>query len=132
MSTDENKALVHRWLEARNSDNLNAALACWSDDKHEWLSQALDRFSAAFPDSQVTINETIAEGDQVAVLWTLHGTHRGDWRGIPATGNTVQWTGTDVYTVSDGKLNRLARAADNLALLKQLGVKAMWNDMVIG
>ena len=131
MSIEDNKALIHRWIQARNNSNLEAALACWADENHEWLTQAFNRFSAAFPDIHLTIEEIIAEGDKVVVRWTLTGTQRGVWRGIPATGNAVKWNATDIYTISNGKIASLVRAADNLAWLKQLGVTAMWQDKVI-
>jgi len=131
MSIEENKALVCRWVEARNNSNLETALACWADEKHEWLTQAFNRFTAAFPDIHLTIDDLIAEGDKVVVRWTLTGTQRGVWRGIPATGNAVKWNATDIFTVSNGKLASLVRAADNLVWLKQLGVTAMWQDKVI-
>ena len=131
MSTEDNKALIQRWIAARNSSNLEAALACWADENHEWLTQAFNRFTTAIPDIHLTIDQIIAEGDKVVVRWTLTGTHQGVWRGIPATGNAVKWNATDIYTVAKGKIASLVRAADNLAWLKQLGVTAMWQDKVI-
>jgi steroid delta-isomerase-like uncharacterized protein len=131
MSLEDNEALIRRWIEARNSSDLEAALACWAIETHEWLTPAFNRFSAAFPDIHLTIDDLIAQGDRVVVRWTLTGTHRGVWRGIPATGNTVKWNATDIYTVTKGKIAALVRAADNLAWLKQLGVRAMWQDKVI-
>jgi len=131
MSIDENKAVVQNWLAARNSNNLEAALVCWTDENHEWLTRAFHRFTTAFPDIHVTINEMIAEDDKVVVGWTLTGTHQGVWRGIPATGNAVEWNATDMYTISEGKIASLDRAADNLAWLKQLGAIMMWQNQIV-
>lgn len=131
MSKIENKALAHRWIEARNSNNLDAALACWTDEKHEWLTRAFSRFTVAFPDIHLTIDEIIAEGDKVVLRLTLTGTHRGIWRGIPGTGNAVQWQATDIYTVAKGKLASLVRGADSLDLLRQLGVSVTWQGRAI-
>src|SRR5687767_11036219 len=71
MSPAENKQVVQNWLAARNSNNLEAALACWTDENHEWLAQAFRLFTTAFSDIHVTINEMVAEGDKVVVSWTL-------------------------------------------------------------
>jgi predicted ester cyclase len=38
---------------------------------------------AAFPDMQVTAEDMIAEGDQLAIRSTMRGTHEGDFMGIP-------------------------------------------------
>jgi steroid delta-isomerase-like uncharacterized protein len=131
MSIDEKKAVIQNWVAARNSNNLEAALTCWTDENHEWLRKAFHSFYTAFPDLHVTIHEIIAEGDKVVASWTLTGTHRGVWRGIPATGHTIEWNATDMYTISDGKIASLQRAADNLALFKQLGAVLMWQDQII-
>jgi steroid delta-isomerase-like uncharacterized protein len=106
-------------------------LACWAEETHAWLRPAFNEFTAALPDIHVSLHELIAEGDKVVARWTMTGTHRGVWDGIPATGNAVEWDATDIFTVADGKIASLVRAADNLAWLKQLGVTAMWQDKVI-
>jgi ketosteroid isomerase-like protein len=131
VSIENNKALIRRWIAARNNSDLEAALACWADDTHEWLTPAFNQFTVGIPDIHVTIEELIAEGDKVVANLTLTGTHRGVWDDIPATGNAVTWNTTDIYTVTNGKIASLVRAADELAWLKQLGVTAMWQDKVI-
>ena len=67
ISIEDNKAVIRRWIEARNNSNLEAALACWADETHEWLTPAFNRFTAAFPDIHLMIDEIIAEGDKVVV-----------------------------------------------------------------
>ena len=131
MSVAENKAVIQNWVAARNSSNLEAALACWTDDNHEWLAGAFHGFTAAFPDIHVTIDEMIAEGDKVAIVFTLTATHRGAWRGIPPTGNAVRWRSADLYTLSEGRIRSLDRNADQLDWLRQLGACLMWQDQII-
>jgi len=132
MSLEENKELVRRWVEARNNHDLPAALPLWVDEMHERLTRGFNRFTEAFPDLHVTIEEMIAEGDKVVLLWTLTGTHGGLYRGIPATGTAVRWQVIDIYTVANGRLTTThVREADSLQLLKQLGVTAHWQEIVI-
>ena len=131
MTIEENKALMRRWVDARNRTDLPAALDCWIEEKRDWLRAAFGRFTTGFPDLHFTIEDLISEGDKVVMRWTLRGTHLGVWRGIPATGRPIEWTLTDVYTVSNGRLANLARGADHLGLLKQLGVVATWQDRII-
>jgi predicted ester cyclase len=85
----------------------------------------------AFPDFQWTIDEMVAEGDNVAVRMTARGTNTGQLVGLPAFGHfdqplpptskVVLVTGIYIFTVSDGKIVSLAYEIDQVALLQQLG-----------
>jgi steroid delta-isomerase-like uncharacterized protein len=88
----------------------------------EAFKQLLAQFHAALPDIRVTIEDSIAEGDQVVLRWTAQGTHQGDLLGIPATGKSVRWTGVSVYRIVDGKILEERGEEDALGLLRQLGV----------
>jgi predicted ester cyclase len=44
---------------------------------------------AAFPDLEITIDDQIAESDQVCFRATTRGTHQGEIFGIPATGKVL-------------------------------------------
>ena len=63
----------------------------------------------------------IAEGDKVAVRAELTGTHRGEFMGIPATGNKVKVTGISIYTVAHGKITEHWEQFDGMAMMQQLG-----------
>jgi predicted ester cyclase len=124
MSIEANKALVRRWVEARNRNDLGAALELWSDAWRDRVRRAFSGLTKAFPDLHITIETLIAEGETVVLRGRMRGTHRGLFRGIPATGRTVDWPTTDIYTVAAGKLTSVVREGDSLALLEQLGVAA--------
>ena len=76
----------------------------------------------AFPDSQVTIDDMIAEGDQVVTKKTFSGTHTGDFVGIPATGKRVTLQFVDIMRLRDGKIVEHWNCLDQLSLMQQLGV----------
>jgi steroid delta-isomerase-like uncharacterized protein len=59
---------------------------------------------AAFPDTQVTIEDMVAEGDKVVVRNTWRGTFRGPWMGIAPTGKEVTWTGIVIWRIKNGKI----------------------------
>jgi steroid delta-isomerase-like uncharacterized protein len=122
MSVEENKAVVHAWLAARNAHDIEAGVALWAEEKQTWLRAAFERFTLGFPDLHVTVKDMIGEGDKVAVWWILQGTHLGIFREIPATGKTVNWEVCDLYVITDGKIASLVRRADYLSLHQQLGV----------
>jgi predicted ester cyclase len=119
MSTEENKALVRRWNEAFNKQNLAAMEELYAD------AGAIQRHTAlwtAFPDLHYTVEDLIADGDKVVVRGTLRGTHQGDFMGIPPTGKQVSLTGITIDRIKDGKFVEGWANADMLGLLQQLGV----------
>jgi steroid delta-isomerase-like uncharacterized protein len=76
----------------------------------------------AFPDSRVTIDDMIAEGDQVVTKKTFTGTHTGDFAGIPATGKHVTLQFVDIMRVRHGKIVEHWNCIDQLSFMQQLGV----------
>jgi predicted ester cyclase len=76
----------------------------------------------AFPDGGVVIEDIIAEGDKVAVRFSFHGAHQGEFMGIPPTGKQVIVSGMDINRIVEGKLIERWAVFDMLSLLQQLGV----------
>ena len=59
----------------------------------------------AFPDLRMSVQEIIAEGDKVAVLWTFQGTHTGSgYEGLPPTGTRVEVRGITIWRIVDGRI----------------------------
>lgn len=77
---------------------------------------------AAFPDLQVTIMDMVAEGDRVAVRSRFQGTHKGPFRGIAATGATIDFTGTFFWGIEQGRIKERWGLLDTQCLMRQLGV----------
>jgi predicted ester cyclase len=75
----------------------------------------------AFPGSQLTIEEEIAEGDRLALRFVQTGTHRGPFMGLPATGREFAMTGQTLLHFRDGRVVERWSSADLLGLLVQLG-----------
>jgi steroid delta-isomerase-like uncharacterized protein len=76
----------------------------------------------AFPDMHVDIEDQIAEGDRVVERWVSHGTHEGDFMGIPATHREIAVEGMDISRFADGKLVEHWTQMDAMAMMQQLGV----------
>jgi steroid delta-isomerase-like uncharacterized protein len=57
----------------------------------------------------------------VASRWTITGTHRGTFQGIPATGRLVTFTGIDFSRIVDGKIAEHWAQFDLVAVLQQIG-----------
>jgi len=98
----------------------------------EGFKQVAAMYAAAFPDMQSTIEDMIAEGDQVAFRWTLIGTHNGELMGIPATGRRITVTGISIYRLADGKLVETWPSYDALGMIQQLtGPLPVPEDLVV-
>jgi steroid delta-isomerase-like uncharacterized protein len=74
----------------------------------------------AFPDLYYTIDNIIAEGNKVALSYTVTGTHRGEFFGVPASGNKVAYKEIVIYRVEKGKIIEGWGVADVFGLQQQL------------
>jgi steroid delta-isomerase-like uncharacterized protein len=88
----------------------------------EGVRQFVRAWRAAFPDTSVAVDLLLSEGDRVVARWTVLGTHRGTFLGIPATGKPVTVTGITIYRVSDGAVRESWGFWEQLTLLDQLGL----------
>ncbi|MFG0334356.1 MAG: ester cyclase [Maioricimonas sp. JB049] len=77
-------------------------------------------FLAAFPDFQVQVEGTVAEGDEVVIRWRATGTHRGDGLGLKATGQPIAIRGMTWQQFRDGKLVAGWDCWNQEALMSQL------------
>ena len=88
----------------------------------EGLKQVISAFRTAFPDIRWVIEEMVAEGDKVFSRFTWHGTHRGEFFGVPATGRQISVMGMVVDRVVAGKMVESQILMDSLSMMRQLGV----------
>jgi steroid delta-isomerase-like uncharacterized protein len=77
--------------------------------------------SVAFPDLRWTAEDMVAEGDTVAVRYTMTGTHQGTFAGVAATGTAVRAESMTFYRLADGKIVEEHAQLDMLSLLQQMG-----------
>lgn len=76
----------------------------------------------AFPDLHITVEDSIEEGDKLAVRDTVTGTHQGEYMGIPPTGRTVTYNEIFIARFADGRIAETWGVVDVLSQMKQLGV----------
>ena len=79
------------------------------------------RFRSAFPDTVVTMHETVQNGDMVAGRWTAKGTHRGDQLGFAATNRQVEFPGMSLVILRNGKVVEAWNLYDVMGMMRQLG-----------
>ncbi len=75
----------------------------------------------AVPDCSCTIEDQIAEGDQVATRWSVSGCQAKDLPGIPSQGGCFNVSGITISRVSDGKIAEEWINLDALGMREQLG-----------
>lgn len=133
MSGEENKAIVRRFYDEWNKGSLQGVYDLFSEDVVDHnpgpgqgagkagLKQALEIFRNAFPDSQIAIEQLVAEGDKVVDHATFRGTHTGDLFGVPPTGKPVIIHASDVYRIADGKIVELWHIEDIVGIMQQIG-----------
>jgi steroid delta-isomerase-like uncharacterized protein len=133
---EENKTVVRRFLEEIfTAGNLELVDELFAPDfvlhdpvlpeevsGPEGMKRYVSMYRVAYPDTHFTIEDQIAEGDEVVTRWTGQGTHEGELMGIPPTGKQVTVTGIEVDRVSSGKIQETWVNYDALGMMQQLGV----------
>jgi steroid delta-isomerase-like uncharacterized protein len=84
--------------------------------------EAVATIRSAFPDLHLILEDILCEGDKVALHYTMQGTHRGQFMGIPATGKPFSVTGMINARIAEGKVVERWANVDTLGLMKQLGI----------
>lgn len=126
MSAQVNATVVRRYFEeAQNQRKLEVLAEIVAPNLLQGTKAAVGRILTAFPDYQITIKAQIAEADKVATVWSITGTHRGEWMSplgtIAPTGQKVTYTGTTTVRIVDGKIAEvLGSNHDHLGLLQQI------------
>lgn len=75
-----------------------------------------------FPDLNFTIEDTIAERDEVVLHWSARGTHRGTFLSMPATNKVGNVSGTSILRIENGKIVEHWSDWNVLTLMEQLGL----------
>ena len=134
MPTD-NKSLVRRmyeevWNKRRlevagelisQSHALQVMDAADSGIGPEAYARTVAQFVTAFPDLKFTVIDMVAENEKVVAFWNISGTHKGEFRGIPATGKTISVDGITMHHLANGKIMDSYVSWDMLSVMKQLG-----------
>jgi predicted ester cyclase len=76
----------------------------------------------AFPDLVLTTEDLLIDGDRVALLGRVVGSHSGEFFGMPATGRHIEVSCALVYRLEDGLIVHERRILDFTGLLIQIGV----------
>jgi steroid delta-isomerase-like uncharacterized protein len=140
MSTKDLKAFMRRFVEEWNKGKAAAMKmidegcatnivynSSSGEDIHglKDYKQFFGVFFDAFPDQHITLEDIVAEGDKVVTRYSLTGTHKGKYAGIPATNKKVKMSVIEIDRVAGGKIIEEWIRLDNLGFMQQLGVIPM-------
>jgi steroid delta-isomerase-like uncharacterized protein len=90
----------------------------------ENLRRHIESCRAGFPDLKFSIDDTIAERDEVVVHWTAKGTHKGQFLGMPPTNKKASVTGTSIYRLEGSKIVESWANWNLMSMMEQLGVSS--------
>ena len=129
-SIEENKSLVRRFIHAVEGGDFAVFDEIVSPDYNdhlpgnspgrENLKQYFAGARSAFPDLELPIIYMVAEGDKVAVLAGLRGTHKGSYGGFEATGKRIDGTAFQLYRIENGQLAEHWEILDYLTIIRPL------------
>ena len=133
--SDENKAVVRRFYEAFGQQDyvslkevLAPELAAYAHSAtvpatRDDALQGIRNWNAAFDGSHYTVEDQVAEGDQVATRVKLRAVHsRGDFMGAPPAGAQIEIKGISVERIADGKIVERHVSYDQIGLMQRLGL----------
>jgi steroid delta-isomerase-like uncharacterized protein len=137
MSAKDLKAFIRRFVEEWNKGKAAAMkiidggcatnivyYSSSGEDVHglKDYKQFFGEFYDAFPDQHITLEDIVAEGDKVVTRYSLTGTHKGKYMGIPATNKKVMMSVIEIDRVAGGKVIEEWVRLDTLGFMQQLGV----------
>ena len=79
------------------------------------------RIKTGFPDLECHIEDMTTDGDKVWARARLTGTHQGEFMGVAATGNRVEFEVIDIGRFEDGKGVEHWGVSDAMTLMMQIG-----------
>jgi predicted ester cyclase len=128
MSAEDNKAIFLRFLAELRKGNwgiidevCSPNFAFYSPQYPNWprglegARQLIALSRTVFSDVQSTVEDIFAEGDKVAVRWTMRGTYKGEAKpGFPPPGAQVSLVAISIYRFAEGKIE------------EDWGIEAFW------
>jgi steroid delta-isomerase-like uncharacterized protein len=134
MTIEDNKAIVRRFVDEifiqGRKESVDELLA---DDfvAHTWpstkgdpkadLKAAIDRTGQGLADPSFTIDDMIAEGDQVAARLTTAATQVGPFMGLSPSGKRYTIAEIHWFRLRDGRVVEHWHQLDQMSLMRQLG-----------
>ncbi len=134
---EQNKELYRKMVEEWNKGNFEYLKEAYASDyvyyfpsanpkpmSREEAIELIKGIREGFPDDCTwRIEELVAVGDMVITRNIFGGTHKGNYLGIPPTGNRVESSSIIMARIRDGKIVEEREDFDMLGTMQQLGME---------
>ena len=117
MSAKQNKALVRKFFEEVWSkgnvavvdgllapDFVDRSLLPGQESSREGYKRSITQFGAAFSFTDLTIENQISEGDMVVTKFSTRCIHRGEFLGVPPSGDEATYSTIRIHRIVGGKI----------------------------
>jgi len=133
---EQNLEIVRKLLAELDKGNADIIKELWTPDvsyyfpsnspepmSREESYKFLKMFFDAFPKWYHKIEELIAVDDKVILRVIESTTHEGEFMGIPATGNKIEFGEILIYRIENGKIAEIRAEGDMVSFYQQLGME---------
>ena len=137
VSAEENKDKARRLMEEAFGQGktelvdevLHSDFVCYDPNSEsgeirgaDAIKGEIEYFRQAVPDLTYTVEDQVAEGDEVVTRWTARGTHQGEFFGVEGTGNRIEMSGIQIDRFDEsGKIVEEWAEFDLLGAMRQMG-----------
>lgn len=124
--------MLHDLIDAWNAHDAERAAQFYAEDYHgidvgqsePQIGRAarirvLEAYIRAFPDIHYAA-ETVVEGDQAVLIWTMTGTQNGPVYGLPPTGRRIEVKGVSILKITHGLITHGTNIWDTAGFLRAL------------
>jgi hypothetical protein len=118
-SATRNRAIAERIVEECVNPPSPADLARFTASPR--VLGIFTAFANAFPDAHFTVEWMTADESRVVTGGRVAATHRGDWRGVAATGRAVDFMTVVTVEVDRDAVIDMRVVSDSLAIAEQIG-----------
>jgi steroid delta-isomerase-like uncharacterized protein len=132
---EQNKEIARRYYEecwnqgkVERADHLIAKDCRYHDPVFPSLTSGVESLKrhitmvrSGFPDLRFSLDDIIAERDEVVVHWTARGTQDGQFLGVAPTRKVASVSGTSIYRIKNQMIVEQFVDWNVLTLLEQLG-----------
>jgi steroid delta-isomerase-like uncharacterized protein len=128
----DNLAAIESAVAQMNAGNVDGYLELYADnltvhgyppgvEGKEGVSEFYRSFRNAFSDFELTVEDTLTEGDMVAGRYRIRGTHSDELMGVPGSGNKVDIEGQSFFRFENGRVAERWQSLDGANLMTQIG-----------